>query len=198
MALSLSDRPRGVRPKSVSGRLLLLLVALLLAGTGFTQEDKTWLLVDTQKLTLSVMQGNTVRRTYEGIAIGRAGAAVDKRRGDDKTPLGQFHIVRVTADTPFHRFFGLDYPTLEHAQRALSAGVISQHQYAAIRHFRQLGQLPPQGTPLGGYIGIHGLGEGDVRIHEDFNWTNGCIALTNEQIDDLAQWIRIGMRVIVR
>jgi len=198
MALSHSGHPRGVGAKSVSGRVFLLGVALLLSAIGFAQEDKTWLLVDTQKLTLSVMQGNTVRQIYEGISIGRAGAAADKRRGDDKTPLGQFHIVRITADTPFRRFFGLDYPTLEHAQRALSAGVITPHQYAAIRHFHELGQVPPQATPLGGYIGIHGLGEGDVRIHEDFNWTNGCIALTNEQIDDLAQWIRIGMRVIVR
>ena len=60
------------------------------------------------------------------------------------------------------------------------------------------GDIPPQVTPLGGYLGIHGVGEGDPGIHADFNWTHGCIALTNQQIDDLAGWIRIGMRVVVR
>ena len=58
--------------------------------------------------------------------------------------------------------------------------------------------MPPQQTALGGHIGIHGIGAGDPRIHEDFNWTSGCIALTNAQIDDLAGWVRLGMRVVVR
>jgi lipoprotein-anchoring transpeptidase ErfK/SrfK len=59
-------------------------------------------------------------------------------------------------------------------------------------------QEPPQHTPLGGYIGIHGIGNGDTQIHETVNWTNGCVALTNQQIDDLETWVYIGMRVAIR
>jgi L,D-peptidoglycan transpeptidase YkuD (ErfK/YbiS/YcfS/YnhG family) len=51
---------------------------------------------------------------------------------------------------------------------------------------------------LGGSIGIHGVGAGNRRIHEDFNWTEGCVALTNEQIDDLDRYIHIGTRVVIR
>jgi len=41
------------------------------------------------------------------------------------------------------------------------------------------------------------IGAGDPKIHASYNWTKGCIALTNSQIDELAQWIRLGVRVVI-
>ena len=182
-------------------QFLLAIFSLVLAASGqstVAQDNDTWILVDTRKMTLSVLEGNTVRRTYKKIAIGRDGTTTDKKQGDDKTPLGEFHLVRIAPKTPFHRFFGLDYPTVGHAERALQAGIIDLEHYMAIRQAFQSGDIPPQATPLGGYLGIHGVGKGDPAIHTDFNWTHGCIALTNQQIDDLSGWIHIGMRVVVR
>jgi hypothetical protein len=144
------------------------------------------------------MQGDVIRQAYDNISIGRGGVALDKIRNDEKTPLGEFHILRVAEDSPFHRFYGFDYPSLAHAKRALEANVIDQRQFAAIRRALRENGMPPQETRLGGYLGIHGLGPGDAGIHSAFNWTNGCIAVSNEQIDDLDQWIFLGMRVIVR
>ncbi|MCO6411629.1 MAG: L,D-transpeptidase [Thiogranum sp.] len=149
-------------------------------------------------MTLSVMQGDVVRRSYENISIGRGGTTVAKRRHDDKTPIGEFRIVRIATDTPFHRFFGLDYPSLQHAEQALKNNLISEAELVSIREALRAKRAPPQTTRLGGYIGIHGIGQGDPAIHENFHWTNGCIALTNDQVDDLNQWIHRGMRVIVR
>ena len=179
---------------------LVMLAWMLVIGGGsaWAQEGEIWILVDTANLTLSVLEGDTVRRTYKKIAIGRAGTTSDKKQGDNKTPLGEFHLVRIAPKSPFHRFFGLDYPTMPHAARALQAGIIGQEHFAAIRQAFQSGDIPPQATPLGGFLGIHGIGEGDPAIHAAFNWTHGCIALTNQQIDDLANWIYLGMRVIVR
>jgi lipoprotein-anchoring transpeptidase ErfK/SrfK len=37
-----------------------------------------------------------------------------------------------------------------------------------------------------------------VEVHNRFNWTNGCIALTNEQIDELAGWAVVGTRISIR
>jgi murein L,D-transpeptidase YafK len=176
----------------------LFLVALTTPAQAQEQAQQTWILVDTRRMTLSVMRGEQVRRTYANISIGRAGTSRDKRRHDETTPLGHFHISRIAATTPFHRFFGIDYPNMERAERALKAGVITGQQYIRIRDALRSHRTPPQETPLGGYIGIHGVGEGDPSIHEDFNWTNGCIALSNEQIDDLARWIRVGMVVVIR
>ena len=47
-------------------------------------------------------------------------------------------------------------------------------------------------------IGIHGIGDGDRGVHRDFNWTNGCVALTNEEIDELLRWVKIGTPVEIR
>ncbi len=163
-----------------------------------SQDDSLWVLVDTGTMTLSIMEGNRVRQVYENISVGRGGTVADKRKNDASTPLGEFRVIRITQDTPFHRFFGLDYPTPDQAQRALAAGVINQTQFASIRRAHRQGKAPPQDTPLGGHLGIHGIGAGDRRIHEDFNWTNGCIATSNEQVDDMARWVQIGTRVVVR
>ena len=47
-------------------------------------------------------------------------------------------------------------------------------------------------------IGIHGIGNGDIEVHKEYNWTNGCVALTNEEIDELVKWINIGTPVEIR
>ncbi|HEY9149776.1 MAG TPA: L,D-transpeptidase [Gammaproteobacteria bacterium] len=154
--------------------------------------------MDTQTQTLSIRRGDEVIQTFAGIAIGRFGTTEAKRTLDGKTPLGEFRITRIAERTSFHRFFGLDYPNLTHAQAGLETGRISRAEFAAIRAALKQGATPPQLTALGGFIGIHGLGDGDPVVHEDFNWTNGCVALTNEQMDDLAQWVYEGMRVIIR
>jgi L,D-peptidoglycan transpeptidase YkuD (ErfK/YbiS/YcfS/YnhG family) len=51
---------------------------------------------------------------------------------------------------------------------------------------------------LGGQIGIHGLGSGDIKVHEVFDWTHGCIALTNSQIDHLSQLVDTGTVVKIK
>jgi len=184
-----------------SHRLLIAILSLLLvvAGDSAAVRDRDiWILVDTRKMVLSVLEGNKVRRTYKKIAIGRAGTTLDKIQGDGKTPLGEFRLVRITSDSSFRRFFGIDYPTVAHARRAYRAGTIGYDDYAAIHRAIKMQSTPPQATPLGGYIGIHGVGAGDPAVHEKFNWTQGCIALTNRQIDDLSKWMYIGMRVVVR
>ncbi len=144
------------------------------------------------------MQGDVVQRTYTNISIGRGGATGQKKKLDGKTPLGEFHIVRVVTDSPFHLFFALDYPNLQHAERGREAQLINEFEYSAIKKALRAGRVPPQNTALGGNIGIHGIGEGSVSVHEDFNWTLGCVALTNAQIEELHQQVHIGMKVVIR
>lgn len=158
---------------------------------------ETWLLIDTAERTLQVMDGEQAVRRYENIAIGRNGAASRRALGDNQTPLGAFRISSIRKETRYHRFFGISYPALDDALRAHASGKIDDTELAIIRRAHELGQEPPSSTPLGGNIGIHGLGAGDPRVHEDFNWTDGCIALTNEQVDELAQWVRLRMTVVI-
>jgi murein L,D-transpeptidase YafK len=154
--------------------------------------------IDTESDSLQVMNDETVIRSYENIAIGRYGKTYFKVRGDNKTPLGKFRIGWTNGNTHYHRFLGLTYPDLPAADRALVDGRIDESQWQAIRQASVAGKVPSQKTPLGGMIGIHGIGAGDRGVHRDFNWTNGCVALTNEEIDELLQWVKIGTPVEIR
>jgi len=179
-------------------RSLLICVALFLSGPCLLLgADDVWVDVDTGARELRVMQADQVLRVFENISIGRNGVTSSKAVRDQKTPLGSYRIRRINRESRFHIYFGFDYPNLEQSQRAFRAGRISYDQLKAIRRAHYLGQEPPSDTPLGGFIGIHGLGEGDAGIHEDFNWTEGCIALTNDQVDELARWLRLDSRVEV-
>jgi murein L,D-transpeptidase YafK len=182
------------------------LVALLLvaasashpaAGEGAAPQD-IQVLVDTSALTLTVLQGNEVKFSFSDISIGRFGATANKRRGDNMTPLGEFRIAWIKEDSRFHGFLGLDYPDLARAERALDEGAIEQRDWRRIRDAHARQKLPPQTSPLGGQIGIHGIGDGDPSVHAKFNWTNGCIALSNEQMDRLLPWVIIGTPVQIR
>lgn len=158
----------------------------------------SWILVDTEKHTLSVFAGEQVLQRFDDVSIGRGGPSADRRRGDGTTPLGKFHIDRIHRSSRFLLFFGIDFPRPEHARRAFEAGRIDAEDYERIVAAFEANRSPPQDTPLGGQLGIHGLGARDQRVHESFHWTQGCIALTNAQIKRLSRWIHLGMRVEVR
>lgn len=178
--------------------LYILILSILLASPLFGGQETTRIIIDTKALTLKVMQSNKERLSFSNIAIGRYGTTTDKRNGDHKTPLGHFAIAWITERTSFHRFFGLLYPGKAYAERAFQTGQLDQKSWNRIRQAYASGRLPPQNTDLGGSLGIHGVGKGDKKIHEQFNWTNGCIALTNDQIDSLTGWIKIGTPVEIR
>ncbi len=157
-----------------------------------------WIDVDTTEHTLSVMQGDTIQAVFKNVAIGRYGTTWSKMTKDDKTPLGRFRVGWVNEKSRYYRFFGLNYPNLDTAKRALDENRITRETWLSILEAKSMGKPPPQDTPLGGHIGIHGIGRGDQDIHHEYNWTNGCIALTNEQIDQLSKWIRPGVLVNIR
>jgi len=175
-----------------------LALALLSAAPVFGETQDVWLLVDTQPRVLKVMQGEAELEVFPRVAIGRFGAGVEKARGDKKTPLGEYRIGWVNENSKFHRFLGLTYPNIDNAKRAFQEGMIGEETVRTIMRAEMEESIPPQDTPLGGQIGIHGLGAADRGIHDAFDWTSGCIALTNEEIDRLSKWIRKGTLVVIR
>ena len=94
--------------------------------------------------------------------------------------------------------FGLDFPTIDQVDRAYRQRLIDHSTYGMILDAMMNHRLLPQSNPLGGAIGIHGIGRGDPVVHRYFDWTDGCIALTNQQIAELAHWMRIGTTVVIR
>lgn len=181
--------------------LVILLIGLLgLSGipNSVRADNGIWIDVDTSTHTLSVMQGDSIQTVFKNVAIGRYGTTWSKMTKDDKTPLGRFRVGWINEKSRYYRFFGLNYPNLDTAKRALDENRINEETWLSILEAKSMGKTPPQNTPLGGHIGIHGIGRGDQEIHHEYNWTNGCIALTNEQIDQLGKWIKPGILVNIR
>ncbi len=160
--------------------------------------SNVWLSVDTDELQLSVMEGEKPLKVFENIAIGSNGPTLAKRRGDSTTPLGEFTITQIRPSDRFELFMAINYPNLDHTERAWQENRIDVAEYKALRYNLDRGQPPSQATSLGGQLGIHGVGRGDMKVHESVNWTEGCIALTNEQLRDLAKWVVVGTKVVVR
>jgi len=159
---------------------------------------EVWVLVDDQAATLSVYRGNTEIERFSPISLGRGGAKPARLRGDNVTPLGEFRVNRFNHESRWHIFIGIDYPTPMHARVALESGIFTEQDYEAYHAYYQRHGHPPQNTVLGGAIGIHGIGRGSPDVHSRFHWTEGCVAVTNEQIERLAELVGIGTRVVIR
>lgn len=178
-------------------RYFILLFSIFFCALSFAQ-DAVWLLVDTQKKIIQVMQGTQVLDTFESISIGRNGASHKQKSGDDITPIGIYQITYSNEKSHFRKFFGLNYPSKYDAGLALYSERITYPEYQAIIKAHKNQQTPPQDTVLGGQIGIHGVGEGNDKLQGAYDWTHGCVAVSNEQIDQLAKWLYKGMKVQIK
>jgi len=127
------------------------------------------------KHELRLVAGDHVVKRYR-VALGRQ-LGKKERAGDNRTPEGRYVIDYIKRDSKFHRALHISYPNAADYQQASLKGV----------------------SP-GGDIMIHGLpGETTLikRIHELFDWTRGCIALTNPEIDEIAQLVRPGTPIMI-
>ncbi|HEU4563378.1 MAG TPA: L,D-transpeptidase family protein [Gemmatimonadaceae bacterium] len=103
-------------------------------------------------------------RTYL-VALGRNPRGDKMRRGDGRTPEGIFRIESRNPRSRYYRALRISYPDRAHLERATALG-----------------------ADPGGDIMIHGLpnGQGGVgAAHREFDWTEGCIALTDQEIDEI-------------
>ena len=135
------------------------------------------------------------------IATGKGGKGTKRRRGDSKTPIGTYRITDLKESDRFHYFIQIDYPNLIDAWYGYKNQIIDADEFKKIATAYKNRETPPQNTGLGGLIGIHGIGETTEKkltIHQELNWTDGCIALTNNEINDLKKYIDVGTQVIIK
>lgn len=109
----------------------------------------------------------------------------DKRmEGDMATPEGIYHVVdkRDTGETKYYRGFLLDYPNADDRRE--------------FRHLKTTGEVPADAT-IGGGIMLHGLGSGLSPDAGGENWTHGCVALSNADMDAVFPFIEEGTRIVI-
>jgi murein L,D-transpeptidase YafK len=107
-----------------------------------------------------------------------------KVEGDRNTPEGTFRIVNKRVHEKWDRYMGLDYPNKESLEK--------------FKQRKKNGEIPTSASPGGG-IGIHGTWPKDDFVVDRYkNWTNGCISLKNEDIEDLYSYITVGTPITIR
>jgi murein L,D-transpeptidase YafK len=132
--------------------------------------------------TLELYDGERPIKNY-GIALGFAPVGDKEKEGDGKTPEGDFYVFTKNPKSQFHLSIGLSYPSIDDARRGLSQGIITREEHDAIVTAIEKKEMPPQKTALGGEIYIHGGGTPS-------DWTWGCVALKNEDIEELYRVVK--------
>ena len=169
-------------------------------ATGYVREDEVsniWILVSKRRKLVTLHRGLEVVSEYRA-DFGYNAYSDKEILGTEgspdhwRTPEGAFYVVRKNPYSQFHRAFLLNYPNAEDAARGLRDGLINQHQFDTIMQSERRGIAPPMGTPLGGMIEIHGHGTGLSS-----NWTQGCVAVRDEDMDFMWTYVREGTPVVI-
>lgn len=186
--------------KKVERLLCLVLFSVGLFGMPLSYADEfVEIIIDHSDHRLSVLKNGITLRSFK-VALGSGGRKGKIREGDRKTPKGQYRITKVRDSDSFHLFIQLNYPNMDDAKRALKDGLITRRQFQRILEAHVYGDAPPQNTALGGNIGIHGIGhetKDKLEIHEFADWTKGCIAMRNSEIEQLMHYIDVGTPVTI-
>ena len=159
---------------------------LLLAGAAyyFFPENKLpenrkidKLVVIKSKRIMEAYSGNEIIKTYK-ISLGQNPLHDKQFEGDKRTPEGEYKINDKNPNSSFYKNLGISYPNTEDILEAKSKN------------------LDP-----GGQIKIHGLrnGFGFIgKFHRMLDWTAGCIALTNQEVDELYSAVEIGTPILIK
>jgi len=159
--------------------LLLFLCSNVLSAPAVAanQQKVDSILILKKDHVMELLAGGKVIRTYK-VALGQGGLGPKKREGDALTPECRYVIDAKYEHSKYHKALHVSYPSAEDRKRAARMGV----------------------SP-GGAIMIHGLPNGKGWVgarHRLFDWTLGCIAVTNEEIDEVWNLVPVGTPVEIR
>jgi murein L,D-transpeptidase YafK len=136
-----------------------------------------WVLVLKGARRLLLVRGDRVMRDYE-IALGGSPVGPKRHHRDGRTPEGRYRIDSRVEDSAFHRALHISYPNPDDLEFARRAGV-----------------------DPGGDIMIHGLPNGEGWIgdaHREYDWTNGCIAVTDDEMSEIWELVDDGTPIEIR
>lgn len=141
------------------------------------QQKATRVLVLKKEHKMQLFSGGTVIKTYT-VALGRGGLAPKQHQGDHLTPEGLYQIDSRNKNSGFYRALHVSYPNEVDRERA-----------------RKLGVDP------GGDIMVHGIKNGLGwlgSMHRVMDWTDGCIAVSDTEMDEIWSLVPDGTSIEIR
>jgi murein L,D-transpeptidase YafK len=127
--------------------------------------------------TMTLLRNGAVLKTYK-VALGHEPRGAKAQQGDNKTPEGLYTIDSRNPHSQFHLALHISYPNAGDRERARKRGV-----------------------DPGGAIMIHGLPEAYARLgalHRQTDWTLGCVAVTNPEIEEIWLMVPLGTAVEIK
>jgi murein L,D-transpeptidase YafK len=155
--------------------ILLMLIGMLAAEDSAMKVDQV--LVVKSRRTLTLLSHGNVLRTYK-VALGGSRVGAKEQQGDHKTPEGRYILDRRNAKSRFYKSIHVSYPNEQDKQKASQRGIAS-----------------------GGDIMIHGLPNGFgwlTASHRALDWTDGCVAVTNAEMDEIWKLVPDGTPIEIR
>ncbi|GLT18419.1 hypothetical protein GCM10007938_21980 [Vibrio zhanjiangensis] len=155
----------------------LAVIVFLLIFTCESTAQVDLVKVDKSKRRMYLIDGQQIIREFR-IALGKSPKGHKRQEGDQRTPEGRYYLDFVIDDSEFYRSIHISYP--------------NQRDIAYANALR---------VEPGGNIKIHGLRNGESRpanFVQSFDWTNGCIAITNEEMDELLTLVQPGTPIDIR
>ena len=129
------------------------------------------------KRELIAYSNGQLMKTYK-ISLGRNPTGDKEFEGDKRTPEGMYFINAKNPKSPWHKNLGISYPDQQDVEVSKKLG-----------------------KPTGGDVKIHGLGNrlGFIgKFQRWYDWTAGCIALTNEEVDELYNTVAVGTKIEIK
>jgi murein L,D-transpeptidase YafK len=140
-------------------------------------EKADMVLVNKSESKLYLMKNEGIIKIYH-VAFGENPKGHKKQQGDERTPEGEYILDYNNVDSSFYKSIPISYPNEEDKKRANEVGV----------------------DPIG-LIMIHGQKNGlDFLgfITQRFNWTDGCIAVKNSEMDEIWQAVDVGTPIEIK
>ena len=155
-------------------KAVFFLVAVLISFCASSDVDLVK--VDKSERKMSLLDGDKIVKEFT-VAFGANPKGHKLQEGDEKTPEGEYLLDYKKEDSSFYRAMHISYPNKSDEDHARNLGVSA-----------------------GGFIMVHGqrnwLGW-LAPITQRFNWTNGCIALTNSEMDEFMDLVSVGTKIQV-
>ena len=142
-----------------------------------------YIIIDKSDYEMKIYDEEGWYATYP-VVFGSSDLTDKMMEGDKRTPEGEFKIISKRVHDKWHKMFMLDYPNDE--------------SWEKFKKRKANGTIPKK-AKIGGGIAIHGTWPNDEIVVDAFtNWTNGCVSLKNDDIDELDPFLPIGTKVIIR
>jgi murein L,D-transpeptidase YafK len=154
-----------------------MLCGIVVAQTAAKPSHADLVVVLKKERTLQLLSGGRVIKSYK-VALGGDPVGAKVRQGDHRTPEGIYVLDSRNAHSQFHKSIHISYPNARDRAAARAKGVSA-----------------------GGDVFVHGLPNGYGWVgaaHRAKDWTDGCIAVTDEEIEEIWKAVRDGTAIEIR